>query len=52
MVGVGLAGEFGAVGIKSEISWYRGADVGQPGGDLKEHFSVAALRGGTDLTTD
>jgi len=45
MVGVGLAGEFGAVGIKSEISWYRGADVGQSGGDLKEHFSVAALEG-------
>lgn len=45
MVGFGLAGEVGTVGIKSEISWYRGTDVGQPGGDLKKHFSVAALEG-------
>jgi hypothetical protein len=43
MVGVGLAGEIGTVGLKSEISWYRGTDVGQSGGDLNNQYSVAAL---------
>lgn len=43
MVGVGLAGELGMVGLKSEISCYRGTDVGRAGGDLHDQFSVAAL---------
>lgn len=45
MSGLGLAGELGKVGLKTEVSWYRGRDVGQPGGDLREHFGVAALEG-------
>lgn len=45
MVGVGLAGELGKLGLKAEGSWYRGRDVGQPGGDLRDSFSVAALEG-------
>ena len=45
MVGVGLAGELGAVGLKGEFSWYRGQRVGQPGGDRKHDFAVAALEG-------
>lgn len=43
MVGLGLAGEIGKVGVKSEVSWYRGADVGQPDGDLDDQFNIAAL---------
>ncbi|MCW8893113.1 MAG: hypothetical protein OQL18_07320 [Deltaproteobacteria bacterium] len=43
MFGLGLAGEIGKVGIKGEASWYRGVAVAQPGGDLQDHFGIAAL---------
>ncbi len=45
MVGLGLAGEIGKVGVKSEVSWYRGNDIDHPRGDRKRHYSVAALEG-------
>lgn len=45
MVGFGLAGELGPVGIKGELSWYRGQQVGTAAGDLKNDFSIAALEG-------
>ncbi len=41
----GLAGEIGKVGVKSEVSWYRGNDIDHPRGDRKRHYSVAALEG-------
>lgn len=45
LLGFGLAGEIGKVGLKTEISWYRGRDVGRPDGDLQQRFSVAAVEG-------
>lgn len=43
--GAGLAGEVGPVGLKGEISYYRGAEVGEAGGDRSEYFVIAALEG-------
>ena len=43
MIGGGIAGELGTLGLKGELSWYRGKDVGLPGGDLYENFAIAAL---------
>ncbi|MEA3545978.1 MAG: hypothetical protein U9R69_12280 [Thermodesulfobacteriota bacterium] len=45
MVGVGLAGEFGKVGLKAELSWYQGRDVDHPQGDLYDDFGIAAVEG-------
>lgn len=45
MVGIGLAGEIGMIGLKAEISWYHGTDVGEQQGDRNSQFSVAALEG-------
>lgn len=45
LLSFGLAGEIGNVGIKAEMSWYRGKDVRRPGGDLHDHFAVAAVEG-------
>lgn len=45
MLGLGLAGELGELGVKGEFSWYRGQRVGQPAGDRKGDFAVAALEG-------
>ena len=43
MIGFGLAGELGPLGLKGELSWYRGKQVGQSGGDLRGDFAIAAL---------
>ena len=43
MIGGGLAGELGSLGLKGELSWYRGTRVGQPDGDLYEDFAIAAV---------
>lgn len=45
MIGVGLAGELGSVGIKGELSWYRGQQAGSVGGDPRDDFAIAALEG-------
>ena len=45
ILGVGLAGELGPLGLKGELSYYRGTEVGRPGGDLREAFVIAALEG-------
>ena len=43
MGGVGLAADLAGLGIKGELSWYKGEDAGVPGGDLYGDFPVAAL---------
>lgn len=45
MVGVGLAGELGKLGLKTELSWYQGREVSQPQGDLYADFGIAAVEG-------
>ncbi len=45
MFGIGLAGELGKVGVKAELSLYRGSAVQQPRGDLHDDFGMAALEG-------
>ncbi len=45
MIGLGLAGELGTVGLKGELSLYRGQQVGRVAGDLKSDFAIAALEG-------
>lgn len=45
MLGVGIAGELGKLGIKTELSWYQGKDVDQPQGDLYDVFAIAAVEG-------
>ncbi|HEY5673163.1 MAG TPA: hypothetical protein VIR78_05635 [Malonomonas sp.] len=45
MIGGGMAGELGSLGLKGEVSWYRGTRVGQPGGDLYADFAIAAVEG-------
>ncbi|PLY10588.1 MAG: hypothetical protein C0624_02280, partial [Desulfuromonas sp.] len=42
MSGIGLAGGFGGLGIKGEMSWYQGKDVNTAGGDLHDEFAIAA----------
>jgi len=39
MLGFGLAGELGPVGLKGEVTWYKG----QADGDLQKDFVIAAL---------
>ncbi len=43
LLGLGIAGEIGELGVKLEVSWYRGDDIGQPGGDLRKDFAIGAL---------
>ena len=45
MIGFGLAGELGPLGVKGELSWYRGSRVGQTGGDLRGDFAIVAFEG-------
>lgn len=45
MIGFGLAGELGPLGLKGEVSWYRGTRVGLPDGDRRNNFAIAALEG-------
>ena len=45
MLGVGVAGELGKLGVKTELSWYQGQNVDQPQGDLYADFVIAALEG-------
>lgn len=42
MFGAGLAGSLGTLGLKGEFSIHKGRDVGQPGGDLYNSFTLAA----------
>jgi hypothetical protein len=43
MGGIGLAGDLGGVGLKTEIAVYGGKDLSSPEGDLHRVFTVAAL---------
>lgn len=43
MIGAGVAGSFGTLGLKGEVSVYDGVDVNQTGGDLYSSFAIAAL---------
>lgn len=43
MLAVGLAGELGPLGLKGELSWYRGTEVGRIGGDPREDFFMGAV---------
>ncbi|PLX98815.1 MAG: hypothetical protein C0623_11215 [Desulfuromonas sp.] len=43
MLGLGVAGNLGTLGVKAEASYYNGKDVGQPGGDLHEDFTIGAI---------
>lgn len=43
MLGLGIAGEIGELGVRLETSWYRGTDVGQPGGDPRDDFIIGGL---------
>jgi len=43
MVGAGLAGNLGTLGLKGEISFYRGKDTNEIDGDLHDSFSIAAI---------
>lgn len=45
MLGAGLAGEVGLLGLKGEVSWYRGTQVGTLQGDRRGDFAIAALEG-------
>lgn len=43
MLGLGLAGNLGGLGIKAELSGYRGKNVAETGGDLHQDFVIGAL---------
>jgi len=43
MGGVGLAGSLGGLGIKGELAWYDGKNVGTAGGDLYGDFPIGAV---------
>lgn len=43
VLGLGLAGSVGSLGLKGEVAGYRGSDAGHPGGDLHQHFAIAAV---------
>lgn len=43
LLGIGLAGSLGPLGVKGEVSHYRGKDHPAPGGDLHDRFAIAAL---------
>jgi hypothetical protein len=43
MAGLGLAGQVGGMGIKTEGAFYRRKDVGEAGGDLHDDFAVAGI---------
>jgi hypothetical protein len=45
MGGAGLAGSLGGLGLKGEMTVYQGKEVGQPGGDPADSFTLAALEG-------
>ncbi|MEJ2201785.1 MAG: hypothetical protein P8X63_12355, partial [Desulfuromonadaceae bacterium] len=43
MVGLGFATQLAGMGVKGEAVRYEGQGVGQPGGDLHEHFTIAGV---------
>jgi len=43
MAGFGLAGSLGGLGLKGELTWYEGKDVGEAEGDLHDTFAVGAV---------
>ena len=45
MFGLGAAGNFGLLGLKTEVAIYEGDRVGEPGGDLHRHMVIAAAEG-------
>jgi hypothetical protein len=45
MGGLGLAGSLAGVGLKGELSFYEGKDVGLPGGDRSDQFMTGAIEG-------
>lgn len=45
MFGAGLAGSLGTLGLKGEVSFHRGRDREESGGDLYDSYSLAAVEG-------
>jgi len=43
VAGMGVAGDLGTLGLKGEVAIHRGRDVGEPWGDLYNHYSIGAL---------
>lgn len=43
MAGFGLAGSLGGLGLKGEVAFYEGKDVGEPGGDRQDSFTIGAV---------
>lgn len=43
VIGGGLATQLAGMGIKGELSWYAGEDVGRAGGDLHDDFAIAGV---------
>ena len=43
MAGFGLAGSLGGLGLKGELTYYDGKDVGRAGGDLHDTFAIGAV---------
>lgn len=45
MAGAGVATQAAGIGLKAEVTVFAGKDVGEPGGDLRQRFAVAAFEG-------
>ncbi len=43
MFGAGLAGSLGTLGIKGEFAIHNGRDLDETGGDLHDHYALAAI---------
>jgi hypothetical protein len=43
MGGFGLAGSLGGLGLKGEVTYYEGKEVGKAGGDLHDTFAIGAV---------
>ncbi len=43
VAGLGVAGDLGTLGLKGEIVLHQGKTVGEPGGDLYDHYSIGAV---------
>jgi len=45
MGGIGLAGSLGGLGLKGEMTFYEGKEVGRPDGDRSDNFMLGAIEG-------
>ncbi|PLX86842.1 MAG: hypothetical protein C0614_03440 [Desulfuromonas sp.] len=43
MIGCGLAGNLGTLGLKGELTFYRGQNTDDADGDLRRHFAIGAV---------